>query len=426
MPSLWEIVLSNALMVSLLAFGVSLLGRVWKNAAALHLLWTLVLVKLFIPPVVVAGLPSLAVSPVTLHKTETPSIVSESTLTKLEPNGSQLHLDSAESSQTASQRNGEKQAELATTPPTSLAFSWTTLLGCTWVLGNLLFASKYGYRIVRFRKLLRGAMEPSDDVVEMVASLSQRMGLAKVPEVRMVSFKLTPLVWAIGSKPLVVLPTQLFARLSRDAQETVLAHELAHVQRKDHWVRMLELAAKTLFWWHPVVWFASDRLQALAETCCDRTVVDLAPQQARTYATALVDTLDFLSGGPLFAPPLATAICSTGSLARRIIMLNQSTPSRLTISSIGFVLAVAIAPLTVAFAEKAESNEPPRITGQVTNEEGEPLANVLVRVAVPDTDMRFVYPGSDHKTFQSRTSKEGAMTSSWQESRTLRQLRLMR
>jgi hypothetical protein len=43
MNAFWEIVASNALLVAVLAAGVALLGRVWKNAAGLHVLWVLVL-----------------------------------------------------------------------------------------------------------------------------------------------------------------------------------------------------------------------------------------------------------------------------------------------------------------------------------------------------------------------------------------------
>ena len=41
---------SNALLVVVLAAGVALLGRVWKNPLCLHLLWVFVLLKLVTPP----------------------------------------------------------------------------------------------------------------------------------------------------------------------------------------------------------------------------------------------------------------------------------------------------------------------------------------------------------------------------------------
>ena len=59
-------------------------------------------------------------------------------------------------------------------------------------------------------------------------------------------------------------------------QATILAHELVHIRRGDYLVRLLELAATTVFWWHPVVWYASwCSLRELEEQCCDSRVVEL-------------------------------------------------------------------------------------------------------------------------------------------------------
>ena len=53
MHTFWEITASNALLVAVLALGVALLGRFWKNPAAMHLLWVLVLLKLVTPPLAI-------------------------------------------------------------------------------------------------------------------------------------------------------------------------------------------------------------------------------------------------------------------------------------------------------------------------------------------------------------------------------------
>ncbi len=45
MYAFWEIIASNAVVATILAIGVMLLGRIWKNAAAVHALWVVVLLK---------------------------------------------------------------------------------------------------------------------------------------------------------------------------------------------------------------------------------------------------------------------------------------------------------------------------------------------------------------------------------------------
>jgi hypothetical protein len=55
MYAFWEIIASNAVVATILAIGAMLLSRIWKNAAAVHVLWVIVLLKLFTPPLVTSA-----------------------------------------------------------------------------------------------------------------------------------------------------------------------------------------------------------------------------------------------------------------------------------------------------------------------------------------------------------------------------------
>ena len=48
-----------------------------------------------------------------------------------------------------------------------------------------------------------------------------------------------------------------------------------------------------------------------------------------------------------------------------------------------------------------------RLRGIVHNEAGEPLAGALVRIAIPETDMRFVDATTDHKVVEAKTNENG-------------------
>src|SRR5258708_19291542 len=60
MSYFWDIIASNAIVAAILAIGALLLSRLWKNPAAIHLLWVVVLLKLFTPPIVTPQLPFAA------------------------------------------------------------------------------------------------------------------------------------------------------------------------------------------------------------------------------------------------------------------------------------------------------------------------------------------------------------------------------
>ena len=101
----------------------------------------------------------------------------------------------------------------------------------------------------------------------------------------------------------------------------VLAHELAHWKRRDHWVRRLEAVVLGLYWWYPVAWWAHRRLEQAEEECCDAWVVWSLPAAASSYAEALVTTATFLSGHRNSLPLGASGAGRTLPLKRRLNMI---------------------------------------------------------------------------------------------------------
>ena len=418
MHAFWEIIASNALVATVLAIGTVLLSRVWKNPAAIHLLWVVVLLKLFTPPILIAELPFaadwlLTTADANLPGERPPSFALDAS--------QQDSLTSASNPDGTNRRNRadgngrpDPQQSAWTAAIGYRAWSLSNLLVGIWACGSVCVSLGYAFRIRRFSRLLDNTESPPEIIATMARQLGDRLGLSRSPSVLMTPSTLPPLVWSIGGRPRVVLPSELFTRLSGEAQTAILAHELAHIRRRDYLIRLLELTATTLFWWHPVVWWACSQLRELEEQCCDSRVLELVPHQARIYAAALVDTLEFLSEHPRVVVPLPTAVYSSGSLSRRIRMLTQRRTNRLNSRSAILVAAIVAVPLAVVFAEAPQQTDSPVqqavpiLKGRVTNDAGAPLSDVRVRIAIPATDMRFVDSSSNHKQLETETDAAGA------------------
>jgi len=360
MHAFWEIVASNSLVVVVLAVGVALLGRHWMHPEGLHLLWVLVLVKLVTPPVVTVGVPTSVFRP--------PLVAGRQGVSQVVIDRSSVEVSrEAEMAPIAVDRQDQRSREKPVASkhlalPVGVTASaagrqrmlWLTVLAWTWGAGIALLASGHACRILRFRSLLRAAEAPPSALLCVAEEIGKRLRLRRLPEIALLPVRLSPFVWFMGSRPRVFLPAALFQCLGEDAQQAILAHELAHIRRKDHWVRLLEVVVATIFWWHPVVWWACRQLRELEEQCCDGLVLDTTPHGAKAYASALLDTLDFLSDRSITVPLLATAANSPISLARRITMLkNHSAHAQLTIRGVAFLAAVAAVPMAIAFAPQA-------------------------------------------------------------------------
>ncbi len=169
-------------------------------------------------------------------------------------------------------------------------------LVATWLVGSALVAASAVAGAWRFRRLAARGRPASAALVEEVAVLARRAGLAAPPRTRLVDACLPPCV-AGPFRPTLVLPTPLLARLSPTQRRLVLGHELMHLAGRDPWVRLLEGVVLVAWWWNPLAWIASAQLRRWEERARDAALLEAFPRGRRPYAEALVDTLDFLAEG---------------------------------------------------------------------------------------------------------------------------------
>ena len=69
----------------------------------------------------------------------------------------------------------------------------------------------------------------------------------------------------------------------------VVAHEQAHIRRKDHWWKPLGFLLLTVYWFNPLMWVAYILLCRDIELACDEKVIaELGNEQRADYTQALV------------------------------------------------------------------------------------------------------------------------------------------
>ena len=68
---------------------------------------------------------------------------------------------------------------------------------------------------------------------------------------------------------MILLPTSWLTELPPDMLESIIAHELAHIRRGDLWVNLLQRVIEVLLFYHPAVWWLSQRIRVERELCCD-------------------------------------------------------------------------------------------------------------------------------------------------------------
>ncbi|MCR9244693.1 MAG: M48 family metalloprotease [bacterium] len=327
---------ANNLVLSLaIALAAWVAQRILRSPVLAHLLWLLVLVKLVTPPLVT--LPVLP-APAEAIATPTPTVI-EPEAVGLATSATFLEVDTV-------------------VPVAAGTFDLTNLtaaLVATWLLGSFVVLAVSLRRIRRFHRALTLSARPAGtDVQRLARELAERLGLRHTPTIHLTSAQVSPMVWWIGGAVRVFLPAELPERVTRTDLRWVLAHELAHVRRRDHLVRWLEWFACVLFWWNPIAWWARRNLRANEEVCCDALVLRTFTPTPHTYANSLLTVVEFLATPALRPPAMASEINSGGFLERRFRMIVGKTPVASTprwAQALVLVLTALVMPLGVAVAQ---------------------------------------------------------------------------
>lgn len=337
METLLQIVLSNAIVASVLALIAVSVSRLTRRPALAHALWLLVLIKLFTPPLVSVPVHWPRTSEKRVEQRADPQPAFEKLPEPLPlpevKNAGDDALPMPDEIvlfvEPIPEVESEEPTVAAPPAPPAANTDWPEALVSLWVLGSLLWLLLALTRIVRFRSLLRYSRVAPDWLEAEVQELASQLGLRRSPTVKLVPGKLSPMLWAMG-KPQLLVPAELLPQLNVEQRRTLLLHELAHLYRRDHWVRYLELFSMAFFWWHPLVWWARHELRDAEEQCCDAWVVSTLPDAGRSYATALIECVDFLSDARSPLPVEASGIGQARPLKRRLTMiLKRTTPTGL-------------------------------------------------------------------------------------------------
>lgn len=144
-------------------------------------------------------------------------------------------------------------------------YVWAYLAGWVWLIG---LGAMLLYALVSYLRLRRrvSVSLPIQDHIYLCDAISSPFILGVV-------------------KPHIYLPSGL----DEVQRQNVLAHEQAHLARRDHWWKPLGFALLAVYWFNPVLWLAYTLLCRDIELACDERVIRTMDESAvKTYSTVLL------------------------------------------------------------------------------------------------------------------------------------------
>jgi probable HAF family extracellular repeat protein len=350
--------LSNAVIVSVLAPIVLAVDRLSRRPPLAHRLRLLLLIKLVTPPVLPISVPW------SLEAGSPPPRPAAAPATPADPARGRS-VAGGEGAAAAGPKVGQPPpADLRRDPSGPLvrvsglaqaAARHVTLRWGPWLASIWLVVSGAGLvgtlvQLVRVRRRLGAVLPAPPEVQGIAAAIARKLDLNRTPQVWFVPGIMSPALWALGRRSRLLVPEELWARLDEDQRAALLAHELAHLRRRDHWIRPLELIVASLYWWCPVVWWVRQALREAEEQCCDIWVVWLLPGSKRAYARTLLETIDFLAEGRAAWLPAASGFGTVATLRTRLERIMRGTgPRRLSRAGAVIVAGAALILMPLAW-----------------------------------------------------------------------------
>ncbi|HDQ45799.1 MAG TPA: M56 family metallopeptidase [bacterium] len=135
-----------------------------------------------------------------------------------------------------------------------------------WISGLIIFSALYSKQISRYRRILSRAVPlETEEALSCLETWRAHFGIRRPVRLMTGHGDVSPFTLGV-IRPVILIPESVMQSVRRSELECVIAHELAHVKRRDALWITLQNFLQIGYFFHPLVWMAGSRL-GLAREC---------------------------------------------------------------------------------------------------------------------------------------------------------------
>lgn len=225
--------------------------------------------------------------------------------------------------------------------------AWALYLLTAWATITVIGLIRIGFGLRQVRKLRRESIELPLSSLPL-AVLRRLQGLRRRRVVVYVN-DMVRVPIAVGFLPAaIILPSWTLNELSSAELDSVLLHEVAHVERWDDWTNLAQRIIGAIFFFQPAVWWIENRLALEREMACDDVVLKETPN-ARDYAHCLVSLAEksFFRRGVWLAQAAVTRVGQTSRRISQILDANRSGATTMWKPALALVASFSLVSLVL-------------------------------------------------------------------------------
>ncbi|MEO8659103.1 MAG: GWxTD domain-containing protein [Bryobacteraceae bacterium] len=252
-------------------------------------------------------------------------------------------------------------------PFDATALPWLRAVVWMWAAGVAVLSVRLAGGWMLTGRLIKSARPAGAPWQAMAQRAAQRLGFDGILRILASPRIEVPLV-AGYVRPVVLFPAAALAHLPVEQIEAILAHEVAHILRRDPLVNLLQSIVETVLFYHPAVWWLSHRIRAERENCCDDLAAACSPAPG-IYASALLALEESRSPNEAFA--LSIRGSDLRARIARLLTPSHDTPRNPLPALLATVMVAALAAIC-AHTLTAQKAPQPAVVAPRPNPEAHP------------------------------------------------------
>jgi beta-lactamase regulating signal transducer with metallopeptidase domain len=242
--------------------------------------------------------------------------------------------------------------------PTILHFVWLIGVGCSFLWFS------FAWNAVRQLKK-RSRTITDGPIIEQLRIQTRLFCLRAMPKLIEVPGGGSPMLLGMFW-PSIVIPAKTRLRLNATEQTMVLGHELAHIRRGDVFWGLIASLVRSVFFFHPLVWFCERQLKLAQEVAADELAISKQSHDPLRYGNLLVSVVGKLGLKRISRPLVSTISLETAgpvySLTRRLAAMSRigRTSRRVLVCTgilLGVVVLLGLVPWRLVAAEPKENQQ---------------------------------------------------------------------
>jgi beta-lactamase regulating signal transducer with metallopeptidase domain/cell division septum initiation protein DivIVA len=247
--------------------------------------------------------------------------------------------------------------------------SWLSLLVLAWLVGAAVFSSLLLVSWVRLRRRLRGRRELTDGPLRfMLDNLLREAGVRGTVRLTASADIEVPIAIGVVRREICV-PERALSELSYEHQQSLLAHETAHLVRRDPQWRLFGSIVQGALFIQPLNRLINRRMHAASEHLCDdwaitRTERPLALAKCLTVVARWVTNPHHTKA----VPAMASHRSGLGRRVRRLVEPEKGAATALprwSLAGLGALLALIV--IAAPGASNASDSVAPKVVVELAD-----------------------------------------------------------